>query len=209
MTDPNERALLPPGLGDVLAPGAQFEADAVERLMAAFAAHGYQRVKPPLIEFEASLLAGKGNAIAAQAFRMMDPVSQKMLAIRPDMTLQVARIAETRLGGAPRPLRLSYAGQVLRIKGSQMRPERQFGQVGAELIGAARTEADGEVIVMAIDALDALGVANLSVDLGQPTLVPAITGQLGDDVGERLRQALDRKDAAAVKALRDDLGAGI
>ena len=58
-----------------------------------FARHGYERVKPPLLEFEQSLLTGAGQAMAAHSFRLMDPVSQRMLALRPDMTLQVARIA--------------------------------------------------------------------------------------------------------------------
>ena len=97
-----------------------------------------------------------------------------MVAVRADMTPQVARIAATRLGHRPRPLRLSYAGQVLRVQGSEVRPERQFGQVGAELIGAEGPAADVEVIAVAAEALLGIGVPNLSVDLTMPTLVPAI-----------------------------------
>ena len=123
-----EKALLPAGLRDILAPDAAFEAAVVERVMACFAAHGYERVKPPLIEFEDGLLAGPGAALASETFRLMDPVSQRMMGVRADMTLQVARIAASRLKNLPRPLRLSYAGQVLRVTGSQLRPERQFGQ---------------------------------------------------------------------------------
>ena len=65
--------------------------------MDAFAAHGYQRVKPPLLEFEDSLLAGSGAAVAEQTFRLMDPDSQRMMGLRADTTPQVARIATTRL----------------------------------------------------------------------------------------------------------------
>ena len=109
----------------------------------------------------------------------MDPVSQRMMALRADMTLQVARIAATRLGRQPRPLRLSYAGQVLRVKGSDLRPERQFGQAGVELIGAASAEADVEVILLAAEAIAALGVSQLSIDLNLSTLVPAVIAGLG------------------------------
>ena len=120
--------LLPAGLRDGLTPDAAFEPAMVERLMACFAAWGYERVKPPLIEFEDALLSGMGAAMASDTFRLMDPVSQRMMGVRADMTPQVGRIAASRLKGAPRPLRLSYAGQVLRVKGEQMRPERQIGQ---------------------------------------------------------------------------------
>ena len=137
MTTKGEKALLPAGLGDGRPPAAAQEAWATELLIATFAARGYARVKPPLIEFEETLLAGAGSDLGPQTFRLMDPVSQRMMGLRADMTPQVARIAATRLAKEPRPLRLCYAGQVLRVKGSQLRPERQFAQVGAELIGNA------------------------------------------------------------------------
>lgn len=201
MTELARRALLPAGLRDVLPPEADQEADVVYRLMAVCAQHGYARVKPPLVEFEDSLLAGAGAAMGPSTFRLMDPVSQRMLALRADITLQTARIAATRLRRLPRPLRLSYAGQVLRVKGDDLRPERQFGQVGAELIGSAAPAADAEAILLAVAALDAVGIANLTVDLSSPRLVPAVMATAGlDEAGaRRLREALDRKDEAAVK----------
>src|SRR5215831_3579441 len=165
------KALLPQGLRDLLPPDAEAEADAVGKLIAVLASHGYERVKPPLVEFEENLLSGAGAAMAKETFRLMDPISQRMIGVRADMTPQVARIATTRLKNAPRPLRLCYAGQVLRVKGSQLHPGRQVGQVGAELIGSDEVAADVEVIALTAEALTASGVGSLSVDLGLPTLV--------------------------------------
>jgi ATP phosphoribosyltransferase regulatory subunit len=99
-------------------------------------------------------------------------------------------------------LRLSYAGPVLRVSGSQLRPERQFGQVGAELIGSDSPRADAEVILLAVEAVTRLGIDKLTVDLGIPTLVPAVCAELGlnlDD--ESLKSALSHKDSAAIAAL--------
>ena len=212
MTEKTDKALLPAGMSDVLAPDAGFEASVLDRLMSWFAGHGYDRVEPPLIEFEDGLLTGIGAGLAEQTFRVMDPESQRMMGVRADMTPQVARIAGRRMAKAPRPLRLSYAGQVLRVRGSQLRPERQFTQVGAELIGASGPAADAEVIVMAAGALADLGVKDLSCDLGLPTLVPAVCGDgkkgaAGDpDTRSKLRQALDRKDAAEVRDMSGALG---
>src|SRR3712207_6204015 len=110
MDDLPHRALLPAGFNDGLPPDAAHEAATVGRMLAVLASHGYDRVSPPLVEFEATLLAGMGAAMAGQTFRLMDPVSQRMLGLRADMTLQVARIAASRLAHAPRPLRLCYAG---------------------------------------------------------------------------------------------------
>ena len=199
-----EKFLLPAGLGDGLPPEAGFEAAMVERLVASFARWGYERVKPPLIEFEDSLLAGPGEAMAAHTFRLMDPVSQRMMGLRADMTPQVGRIAASRLQNMPRPLRLSYAGQVLRMKGEQMRPERQLGQVGVELIGAEGPAADAEVVLLAVEALTALGVPGLAVDLNVPRLAPSILQDQPPQRRADLIAALDRKDTAKVAELAGD-----
>jgi ATP phosphoribosyltransferase regulatory subunit len=205
----NASALLPAGIADVLPPDAAFEAKQLEHLMDVFDSFGYERVKPPLIEFEETLLSGLGTAVTQDSFRLMDPVSQRMLAVRADMTPQLARIATTRLADCPRPLRLSYAGQIIRVRGSQSRPERQFAQAGAELIGVDSPSADAEVIAMAAEALTALGVNDISIDLGMPTLVPAFCEplNLSSEIKIDLRDALDRKDAASIDQLAAKIGA--
>lgn len=208
MTEYSDKGLLPAGLRDGLPPQAEWEARVTERLLDGFAHQGYQRVKPPLIEFEETLLAASGAPLAPQMFRLMDPVSQRMMGVRPDITLQVARIAETRLKDEPRPLRLSYAGQVLRVKGTQLRPERQFAQAGIELIGTPALAADVEILLLAAAALADLGVPHPSIDLTQPMLVPALCRglNLDPDRAEAARSALDRKDAAALGAMNGEAG---
>jgi ATP phosphoribosyltransferase regulatory subunit len=204
MTDdpPPNPALLPAGLRDLLPPDADTEAAAVAALMAAFAAHGYQRVKPPLLEFEDGLLAGTGAATADQTFRLMDPDTRRMMGVRADITPQVARIATTRLAGAARPLRLSYAGQCLRVHATQLAPERQVSQAGIELIGPDSPAADAEMIAVGAEALASLGLTRLSFDLTMPPLVERLIDEVGIPAAHRgpLARALDRKDAASVGA---------
>jgi ATP phosphoribosyltransferase regulatory subunit len=203
MNEATKKALLPDGLRDVLPPDAAHEAAVAARLVSAFAARGYQRVDPPLVEFEDSLLDGAGQAMTTGTFRLMDPVSQRMMGVRADMTIQVARIAATRLVNAPRPLRLAYAGNVLRVRGSQLRPERQFMQAGVEIVGTEEPAADAEIILLATDALGEAGVEKLSVDINLPTLIPALCRalDLNEETQVNLRAALDSKDAAAVAAV--------
>ncbi|MBM3517880.1 MAG: ATP phosphoribosyltransferase regulatory subunit, partial [Alphaproteobacteria bacterium] len=185
MTPP--AALLPPGLHDALPPEAEHEAETIARLMAVFAQHGYEPVKPPLIEFEASLLEGPGASKAAEMFRLVDPLSHHPLGVRCDITPQIARIAATRLKDVARPLRLSYTGEILRVRGSQLRPERAFAQVGVELIGSAALAADAEVVLLAIAAVEQLGIGGLSVDVTMPALVPAVCHALGLDAAATQR----------------------
>ncbi len=193
-------ALLPAGLRDLLPPDAEAEALGVEALMAVFSAHGYERVKPPLLEFEDSLLSGSGAAVAEQTFRLMDPDTHRMMGLRPDMTPQVARIAATRLVNAPRPLRLSYAGACVQLHGGALSNDRQVSQAGIELIGPDSPDADAEIVAIAAEALAALGVPRTSFDLTMPPLAPALIAEAGVPDADRppLLRALDRKDAAAV-----------
>lgn len=201
--DLRRRALLPAGLRDILPPDAQHAAQAVEQLIGCLRGHGYQRIKPPLLEFEDSLFSGPGAAMSGQTFRVMDPVSQRMMGVRADMTVQVARLASTRLFAEARPLRLCYAGEVLRVSADALNPERELIQVGAELIGSEKLAAEIEVIVLAVDALLSIGIDDISVDLSLPTLVPLLcdTMSLSVAAGSPLRDALDHKDAALVAKL--------
>ena len=199
---PPHPALLPSGLRDLLPPDAETEAASVATLMAVFASHGYQRVKPPLLEFEDGLLTGAGAATTDQTFRVMDPDTHRMLGLRADVTPQVARIAQSRMAKQPRPLRLSYAGQCLRTRAVAPNPDRQLAQAGIELIGADSPDADAEAVLVATEALAAVGLGRISVDLTMPPLAPALLDLAGltGPARQAMMHAIDRKDAAVVAA---------
>ena len=196
-------ALLPAGFKDQLPSMAAHEAFIVQAIIEQCEAYGYERIKPPLIEFEDSLFNGAGVSMTENSFRFMDPVSGKMMGIRADMTVQVARIATTRLAHLERPLRLCYSGEVLRVNPDNLNPDRELVQVGAELIGPNTVTADLEVIQIALDALKRLGTKNISIDITAPTLIPLILRSVGLDPASslELRGALDRKDIKAVEGL--------
>ncbi|MCP1245169.1 ATP phosphoribosyltransferase regulatory subunit [Acetobacter cerevisiae] len=206
MTDdpPFSPALLPAGFVDLLTPDARTEAEGVATLMGVFASHGYDRVRPPLMEFEDTLLAGSGATLADQSFRVMDPDTRKMMVLRPDITPQIARMAATRLGAAARPLRVSYAGAcVVVMPAAAEESGRQIMQAGIELIGPDSPQADAEVMSVGAEALAQLGVPEVSFDLTMPPLVPALLEEANISASVRpvLMRALDRKDAAAVAEL--------
>ncbi len=200
MTDPTQD-LLPEGLEDRL-PQSAAAATRIERAMLeAMDAHGYDRVRPPLIEFEQSMGRRMDGVMTRHMFRFVDPASLRTLALRSDMTVQVGRIAATGLADAPRPLRLCYAGQVARIRGDKLEPRRENLQVGAELIGRDTVEAAGEMVELAIAALEAAGATGISVDFTLPDLVDTLAdGPLPLDAKARtrVRRELDTKDAGGL-----------
>ena len=193
-------ALLPPGFRDRLPPAAEAASQLVRTVVDAFAARGYERVTPPLVEAEASLQRWLGKPLGSALFRTSDPTSGEGLALRPDITGQIARIAATRLSASPRPLRLAYAGPVLRGRAGQLSPERELTQAGAELIGSDDVPALAELVTTALEALSTAGVTDLSVDLTTPELVPELAAGAWPvtDV-EGLLAALDGKDWGALE----------
>lgn len=200
MTD----GLLPEGVRDRLSPKADAMATLLRRVMDTVAAQGYGRVQPPLVEFEDALAGQLKGTGKPDLFRIVDPVSARTLALRPDMTAQIGRIATTRLAMAPRPLRLGYGGQVLKLRGTMLRPERELCQAGAELIGNDSVVAATEVVRLAVAALEAAGVTNIIVDITLPDVVDTLADTalpLPYAQRDAVRKALDGKDAAGLAAL--------
>lgn len=202
MTDPTAD-LLPEGLEDRLPQAARSLTRARRAALDSMDAHGYDRVIPPLVEFEKSMAARMDGVATRKLFRFVDPASLRTLALRSDITVQVGRIAATSLADRPRPLRLCYAGEVATIAADQLDPARQRLQLGAELIGSDAVPAAAEVVMLAIEALEAAGAKGISVDFTLPDLVDTLASDalpLEPGQVEAVRRELDAKDAGALKA---------
>ena len=195
--------LLPVGLEDALPARAHAITVAMRAVLDAMDAHGYDRVRPPLMEFEQSL-AGRMEGVATRRMiRFTDPESLRTLALRSDMTVQVGRIAATGMASAPRPLRLCYAGDIALLKADQLDPSRQRLQLGAELIGSDSVPAASELVGVAIDALKGAGIGDISVDFTLPDLVDTLADEalpLDAERREAVRRELDTKDAGGLRA---------
>ncbi|MFU7527770.1 ATP phosphoribosyltransferase regulatory subunit [Qipengyuania sp. ASV99] len=195
--------LLPEGLEDRLPRVAGRITHAMRACLDVLDTHGYDRVRPPLLEFERSLSSRMQGVATQRCFRFVDPASLRTLALRSDITPQIGRIAATSMRGAARPLRLAYCGETALIKASQLDPARERLQLGGELIGADTVAAAGEAVTVAIAALKAAGVSGISVDFTLPDLVDTLCGKdpaLDQDTVEAIRRELDTKDAGGLKA---------
>ncbi|MGB5484602.1 ATP phosphoribosyltransferase regulatory subunit [Parasphingorhabdus sp.] len=196
--------LLPEGFHDALPPYAEAASRLERDVLDTLASHGYARVSPPLAEYEDGLTEQMRGASRNDLMRFVDPISQRTLALRPDMTMQIGRIAKTSLAERPRPLRLSYSGQVLKLRSGQLHPERSRLQIGAELIGSDSVIAASEIVSVAVEALERAGVTGITVDFTMPDLIdmlaagplPLNEAQIGEVRGE-----LDMKDAGGLSAM--------
>lgn len=195
------RDLLPEGLCDRLPGNADRAAQVRRAAHDVLTSHGYARVETPVLEFEKSMASRMAGVQARRMFRFVDPASLRMLALRSDITAQVARMAATSLAEAPRPLRLSYSGQVVTIKGDGLDPAREHLQIGAELIGSDSVAAVAEIVEVAIETLRSAGATGISIDFTLPDLVDTLAAAalpLDPAQIDAVRRELDAKDAGGL-----------
>src|SRR5271170_5570368 len=189
------------------------EAERVERLRRLLLDHimaqGYRLVQPPLVEHVEALTTGTGRDLELQTFKVVDPLSGRLLGVRSDITPQVARI-DAHLLNEPGVTRLCYAGSVLRTLASGGAQTREVLQIGAEVYGDPGITADVEVLALLLSSLDAAAVPGLHLDLGHVGVYRALANGshlAGNGGDSELFAAMRTKDVPAVAELTAKLPA--
>jgi ATP phosphoribosyltransferase regulatory subunit len=184
---------LPPGVRDHLPRAAARRRGVVSALQREFERWGYNAVITPLYEYDEVLRRGLGTP--QLALRLVEPGSGEVLAIRPDLTAQVARVVATRLHDEPGPVRLHYEGSVVRAGA-------ELYQAGVELIDAPQAGGDLEILLIADAALAEAGVGAVTLDLGHADVARAALDGLewDEERATFLHAALLRKDVATVES---------
>src|ERR1700752_4247128 len=175
---------LPSGTRDVL-PDETREVRAItDTLRRVFERHGYGEVYTPALEYE-SVLARADMAEAQPTYRVFDE-SGAVLVLRSDMTVPIARVVATRYGASEPPLRFCYFAHCYRGVRPQRGQPRELLQAGIELIGAPAPEGTAEALGVLSACLDATGLKDYRIGLGDASLFPSLMASLG--VPEELRR---------------------
>jgi ATP phosphoribosyltransferase regulatory subunit len=174
-----------------------------QKIMKIFAQSGYCEVQTPAFEYYDLFSPEYVTLGETDIFKFVDG-DGKILALRPDLTTPIARIAATKLKEEPLPLRLSYCADVFRS--AKDRP-RQSTQIGLELIGINCAAADAEVIMTAIDAIKAAGLSDFQVEVGQSEFFCGILDDLAlaPKEVEEFKTLIDHKDQLGLSAYLNGL----
>jgi len=177
------------------------------RLFEVFGRWGYREIVTPTFEFFDALAGGTDQALQENMFTFVDRETGRMLALRADITPQVARIVATRLRDESKPIRLCYVTNVFRYDEPQLAHYREFSQAGVELIGLDKPEAEAEVIAMTVEGLRALGLGRFQIDVGHPDFFRGLMEEIRVDGGRlrEVRTALARKDVSSLERLVGEL----
>jgi ATP phosphoribosyltransferase regulatory subunit len=174
------RPVTPRGFRDVLFEEAAERRSVTDAISEVFLRYGFRFVETPAVEEYATLVAAAGASLEGTAFRMVD-LDGSLLALRPEMTLPIARLAAARLADEPGPIRLCYAADVYREHASLRGESRQFTQLGIELLGVNGPSSDAEVVCALVDALAASGLRDYTVGVGTVAVLRALIDAAGAD----------------------------
>lgn len=202
--------LLPEYIQDML-PDEAWRIEAMRReVLERMRRSGYQLVAPPLVEYAESLLIRDSADMDLRTFKLVDQLSGRTLALRADITPQVARI-DAHLLNRQGVVRLCYAGSVVHTQPTGLMSTREPLQIGAELYGHAGIESDLEIQCLMLQSLSQLGIRDIHLDLGHVDVFQALLGEaaIGSELERALFIALQHKDVPALQGLASGLPAAL
>jgi len=198
----DNKSLIPEGFKDHVDFNTNVEHEFKNKIIDLFISNGFDLVKTPLIEFY--------EKNSNNCFFIESKKKDRKLFLRDDITPQIIRIVSSRFKNKTRPIKLCYYGEVIRKKGSMLRPERQFLQVGSEIIGSKSVLADIEIINLAYRSLKEIGIKNITLELTSKIFLDDIFSNIKDIHSlKKLKTFIKQKDKknslALVKNKKDKL----
>lgn len=196
----------PNGVNDVLPRECAVKKDIENTIWTVFASFGYKEIETPSFEYYDCYSGERGQITQETLYKFFDEQG-RILALRPDFTTSIARMAATKTWDCVSPERYMYTGSVYRAEHTEGVRNREITQSGIELIGSYSPNADAEVIAAAMEAITALGIEEFSMEIGQVGFYNGLVSQMGIDASttEELREAIDSKNSSAIKKIVDGL----
>jgi ATP phosphoribosyltransferase regulatory subunit len=174
-------------------------------LLGIFERWGYREIVTPTFEYLDVLSTGTDENVQESMFTFVDRETGRVLALRADITPQIARTVATRMRDEPKPIRLAYVTNVFRYDEPHVSQYRELYQAGVELLGLEKPEAEVEVIAMTMEGLHSLGLHRFQVDLCHLDFFRGLLDEIpGEDMARELRAALARKDTGTLERLVAD-----
>lgn len=192
----------PEGVQDILFEECFLKKNLEETIRKMFRSCGYYEIETPAFEFYDAFSADGDMTPQEMMFKFFDKQG-RILVLRPDMTIPVARVAATKYRDVQYPLKISYIGNAFRYNEMGGGKQKEFTQAGVEIIGLNNPEADAEVIATAINAVESVGIKDFQIDIGQVEFFKGLMEETGFSAhyAEQMRILIDRKDFLGIEEL--------
>jgi ATP phosphoribosyltransferase regulatory subunit len=192
----------PDGSQDYLFQECYIKKNIENKLKKVFKTNGFFEIETPTLEFYDVFSADKDIISTETMFKFYDQQG-RILVLRPDLTVPIARVAATKLKDEAYPLKVSYCGNTFKFREVVGNGQKESTEAGIELLGLVSPEADAEVISIAINSLLAAGFENFQIDIGQVEFFKGLMeeGDFTENEIETIRDFIDKKDMIGVEQI--------
>jgi ATP phosphoribosyltransferase regulatory subunit len=197
---------IPPGTQILISRAARRRRVLEHAICSVFEGWSYEEIIPPIFDYYDVFAKGMGAGQEEHIYRFIDREGN-ILALRPEFTSLVAKTVATRLASAPKPIRLFYSGEVLRFEKPKGGRQREFAQIGIEHYGGAAKTADVEILLIAVETLQRLGIQGFQINLGSVDFFGGIVDriELPAEQIAAIKDCLNIKDQSGLEALLQTL----
>src|SRR6516165_3819478 len=197
---------IPPGTQILIGRAARRRRVLERAICSVFEGWSYEEIIPPIFDYYDVFAKGMGAGQEEHIYRFIDREGN-ILALRPEFTSLLAKTVATRLASSPKPIRLFYSGEVLRFEKTKGGRQREFAQIGIEHYGGTHKTADVEVLLVAVEAFQRLGVQSFQINLGSVDFFGGIVDriELPKEQIDALKEVLNVKDQSGLEALLQTL----
>ncbi len=198
------KLIAPEGTRDILFEDCAARRRVEEKIKALFVSRGFTEVITPGIEFY-DVFSSDAHGLPQETMYKLVDSKGRLLALKPDLTMPIARLAATRLRDQVRPLRLFYDQNIYTITPALTGRSHEIPQIGVEIIGAGGRRADLEVLVLALEALQSCGLDDFRLEIGHigffNTLIRKLN--LDEEQSEEIRTLIQTKNYPALNDMLD------
>lgn len=192
----------PDGVQDILFNECYAKREMESIIRKTFRSYGYYEIETPTIEFY-DVFSAEIESFPQEAMVKFFDQKGRILVLRPDITVPVARITATKNRDVQLPIKYFYIGNVFRFNEVGGGRQNEFTQAGVELLGASSSESDAEIIAVAINTLKSIGLENFQIDIGQVEFFNGLAEEAGisEADNDKISKLIDRKDYVGVEQI--------
>ncbi|MBI3581191.1 MAG: ATP phosphoribosyltransferase regulatory subunit [Nitrospinae bacterium] len=196
---------IPQGTRTFLFEEAELKRRIEQEIHARLKERGFQEIVTPLLEYYDSAAVALGDE-AGRIIRFAEEESGMAMALRADITSQVARSAATHLGKLPLPLKLCYNGPVFRRAQKGKGEQYVLNQSGMEIIGEPAPEGDGRIVEAIMACMKAVGLESYTFSVGHAGILGFLLNEIPPASAGKIKTAISKKDKAALARELDKSG---
>lgn len=196
--------ITPEGTRDLIFEECTLRRELEERMKRLFKSRGFAEVVTPEIEF-LDVFTLTHHIISEESMYKLSDRKGRLIALRPDSTMPIARLVSTRLKDQLLPLRLFYNQKVYHATPSLTGKSDEELQSGIEIIGVSGKRADLEALSTAVEALESCNPSNYRLEIGHIAIFNRLIEKLGidDELKEEIRLVIESKNYPALNDLVD------